>query len=357
MANKPWRFFLGEATADGFKTDFLSQIRKEGYFTYILKGGPGTGKSGILKRIVREFSDSDDIELYYCSSDPSSLDAVLLKKAKIIVMDGTSPHMFDPEYPGVSQCIINLGEYWNEDILKEKSEEIKSFTDENAAWHKRARRYLTALSSLDSDILETSEKALLFSKLEGFIQRYSKRILPKKQDEKGEIIFKQLAAITEEGYILKLPEELSMTVTIDDPYFSAGDRFLRAIAKLASERGTDAVVSPGRLFGSETYEHVILPETGIGFFTKSFLSDTPLPDRERINMERFYDKPTITSKKQRIAFDKKAAFEMKSEAMYSIRRAKDVHDRLEECYIKAMDFGKINSAGEKILRQIEKRYH
>lgn len=357
MADKPWRFFLGEATADGFKTDFLSQIRKEGYFTYILKGGPGTGKSGILKRIVREFSDSDCIELYYCSSDPGSLDAVLLKKAKIIVMDGTSPHTFDPEYPGISQCIINLGEYWSEDILMEKAEEIKSLTDESSAWHKRARRYLTALSSLDTDILEISEKALLSSKLEGFIQRYSKRVFPKKQDKKGEIIFKQLAAITEEGYILKLPEELSMIITVDDPYFSAGDRFLRAIARLAAERGIDAVVSLGRLFGAETYEHVILPELGIGFFSKSFLSDTPLPDRERINMERFYDKPAVTSKKQRIAFDRKAALEMKSEAMYSIRRAKEAHDRLEECYIRAMDFDKINSAGDKIIRQIEKRYH
>ena len=45
---------------------------------YILKGGPGTGKSTLMKEIGADFYDLGyDIEFIYCSSDPSSLDGVL----------------------------------------------------------------------------------------------------------------------------------------------------------------------------------------------------------------------------------------------------------------------------------------
>ena len=65
----------------------------------------GTGKSTLLKKIAKEFCEIDDVCIYYCSSDPNSLDAVILKKAKVIIVDGTAPHTFDPVYPGVSQII------------------------------------------------------------------------------------------------------------------------------------------------------------------------------------------------------------------------------------------------------------
>ena len=45
-------FFLGSSGTSGFKTDFGKIINKPGYYTYILKGGPGTGKSTLMKKIA-----------------------------------------------------------------------------------------------------------------------------------------------------------------------------------------------------------------------------------------------------------------------------------------------------------------
>ena len=56
---------------------------------YILKGGPGTGKSTLMKEIGADFYDLGyDIEFIYCSSDPSSLDGVLIPALKVGIVDG-----------------------------------------------------------------------------------------------------------------------------------------------------------------------------------------------------------------------------------------------------------------------------
>ena len=44
-------YFLGSSTAQGFRTTFDNVIKDEGIFTYILKGGAGTGKSSLMKKL------------------------------------------------------------------------------------------------------------------------------------------------------------------------------------------------------------------------------------------------------------------------------------------------------------------
>ena len=57
---------------------------------YIIKGGPGTGKSSMIKAIKSSFKNKK-CELFLCSSDPLSYDGIIIDK-KIAVIDGTSPH-------------------------------------------------------------------------------------------------------------------------------------------------------------------------------------------------------------------------------------------------------------------------
>ena len=87
-------YFLGGVTAGGFRTRFSEQIQQPGFYTYILKGGPGTGKSTLMKRVAAAF-DGEPISLYHCSSDESSLDAVVLEDRGVVIVDGTAPHVFE----------------------------------------------------------------------------------------------------------------------------------------------------------------------------------------------------------------------------------------------------------------------
>ena len=67
------------------------------------------GKSTLMKKIAGQFEDTEDVTVFYCSSDPDSLDAVVLHSSKVVIVDGTARHVFDPKYPGIGETIINLG--------------------------------------------------------------------------------------------------------------------------------------------------------------------------------------------------------------------------------------------------------
>ena len=108
------KYFLGAMTQNGFSTEFGKIMADKEYFTFILKGGAGTGKSSLMKKIAAEFEPTEDVTRFYCSSDPASLDAIVLHTSKAIICDGTAPHVMECSYPGVCQKIINLGEYWDE---------------------------------------------------------------------------------------------------------------------------------------------------------------------------------------------------------------------------------------------------
>lgn len=92
-----------------------------------------------MKKIAAEFEPTEDVTRFYCSSDPASLDAIVLHTSKAIICDGTAPHVMECSYPGVCQKIINLGEYWDEEKLKAFKSEIIEVTDKNKSLLARSK--------------------------------------------------------------------------------------------------------------------------------------------------------------------------------------------------------------------------
>ena len=119
-------YFLGSSGKDGFFSCFEQLMPKtEGRYIYIIKGGPGTGKSSFMKKIADEMESKDiDCERIFCSSDPDSLDGVIFPSLRVSIADGTSPHVLDPDYPGASGEIINFGDCWNKTLLREREKQI-----------------------------------------------------------------------------------------------------------------------------------------------------------------------------------------------------------------------------------------
>ncbi|MBQ8267623.1 MAG: hypothetical protein IJZ21_04485, partial [Clostridia bacterium] len=120
------KYFLGANSAEGFVSHFGDSFDSlNGWRGIIIKGGPGTGKSSFMKYIVAKAVDAGyDVELCPCSSDPDSLDGIIIKEIKTVVLDGTSPHVAEPVYPGASEEIINLGEFWNSEKLRAAADQI-----------------------------------------------------------------------------------------------------------------------------------------------------------------------------------------------------------------------------------------
>ena len=66
----------------------------------ILKGGPGVGKSTFMKKVGKYFEAIGvNVEYHWCSSDNNSLDGVVIGDHTVCLLDGTAPHIVDPQFP------------------------------------------------------------------------------------------------------------------------------------------------------------------------------------------------------------------------------------------------------------------
>ena len=103
-------FFLGTNSGTGFHSLFYDLTEHATpYSTFIIKGGPGTGKSGLMKKVAEECEKRGLFnEKLWCSSDPDSLDGVFIPEKHCSVCDGTAPHVVEPVFAGAAEQIVNV---------------------------------------------------------------------------------------------------------------------------------------------------------------------------------------------------------------------------------------------------------
>ena len=87
-------FFLGANSGQGFQNLFNRFCDREDlYDLVVLKGGPGAGKSTMMRTIGKAMEErGEQVEYLYCSGDPDSLDGVHIPRIRTAVVDGTAPH-------------------------------------------------------------------------------------------------------------------------------------------------------------------------------------------------------------------------------------------------------------------------
>ena len=94
--NSATHFFLGANSGLGFQNLFGKFCAPEDFYDLIvLKGGPGAGKSTMMRRIGEAAEKrGEQVEYLYCSGDPDSLDGVHIPRLRTAVVDGTAPHVY-----------------------------------------------------------------------------------------------------------------------------------------------------------------------------------------------------------------------------------------------------------------------
>ena len=87
------QYFLGGNTPAGFYSLYhqLSDPARMRAL-YIIKGGPGSGKSTLMRRVERHVQAAGlKTQQVLCSGDPDSLDAVIIPELGAALVDGTAP--------------------------------------------------------------------------------------------------------------------------------------------------------------------------------------------------------------------------------------------------------------------------
>lgn len=353
------KFFLGANSPLGFFSLFDNLYNpEEGWFCYILKGGPGTGKSSLMKKIaVRAVESGLNPELIYCPSDPNSLDAVIINEKKVSIVDGTAPHAMDPIYPGVSDKIINLGDFWHPDLIADKRDEILNLSHKNLLFRTRAVGYLRACKSIKNDIVNITSDAINREKTLNYTKNLTKRLFKKISDTPGHEKTRFISAITPDGIIFF---EDTVTLLCENIYIINDDSgvvstiILNYIRQAALNLGHDVITCRCPMSPQSKIEGLIFPHTETAFTVSNsshpleYLKSSP----RKINSRRFLERKTISPHSHLLAFDRKIEQKLMLEAIKNLNKAKHIHDEIENTYISTMDFERINNFSEKLISEI-----
>ncbi len=354
-------FFLGANTPIGF-VSFYDEITSQSdtYRSFVIKGGPGTGKSSLMRKISGEFSPAEDLpEEIHCSSDPDSLDAVLLPKAKVTLADATPPHVIEPQYPGAYETTVNLCSCWNEDLLQSRRPEIIALSRQNAACHQQCVRFLSAAHSLLYDNYALALSCLNTRKIAKTAAGIVSRECRRKKDGSSVEKKRFLSAVTPKGNLCFTETIRALCpriYLIKDPYGAASNLLLTALRSLLLEYDVTLYTCYCPLNPYSKIDHILIPELGLGFVTAG--RSTPpesLPEPYRvISFTRFTDMEQLSKRKQRLHFNRRAAGEILDSAVRSLKRAKAIHDALETQYTSAMDFEKAAALRETTAQTIRR---
>jgi len=346
------KYFLAANSGEGFYSKFKENYDCfDGWQAFIIKGGPGTGKSSLMKKVAAkaEYNGYDTI-LCPCSSDPDSLDAVILPDKKIIILDGTAPHVVEPSFPGACENIINLGDCWDKTALYKNRNKIIDATLKNKLIHKTVSRYLLAAGQIFNDNIKLSEPYADNKHITDFATRLCKKTIPQKSAFIGTEWVRFIEGVTPKGIVCfsdTITDNYKHKIIFEDDYAVTAPLIMEIIRKYALAAGYEVITLKNPFLPSLIIDHILIPELSMAFLTENSYIRFECDER-RIHSRRFLDVAAINRCRQKRRFNKKIFDELISTACLFLAQAKKTHDELESYYISSMDFGKTEIYVEKI---------
>lgn len=348
MAKYNNSFFASSNSANGFvsyfEKIFLPDILDK---IYILKGGPGTGKSYLMRCFGNRAEECGyKVEYFLCSSDTDSLDGVLIPELNTAMIDGTSPHLSDPIYPGAVEEIINLGEFFNIKSLETQKEKIISLIQAKKELYRRAYAFLGCGASMQRERDSTVSPYVLYKKLNDYADRLC-RSLPSGCEYKENIRLTHAFGTRGEVFLDTFYENAKTHYLINDAYGTSHILFSCLLAKLKEKK--QAVTVSYCPDAAEKIDGIYLNDLCISF---TLLRNTVEETDKIINMHRFLNKDGISTHKRRLRFIEKAYSSVIAEALSYLNAVRAIHEETEEIYISSMNFEAKERMTKKLLKTI-----
>ncbi len=339
-------FFLGACTPSGFVSHYDSLLQELNHLT-IIKGGSGCGKSTFMRAIAKAaIARGHDVSYILCSSDPDSLDAVIVPSLSVGYVDGTAPHVLEPKLCGGSMNYLNFGEFYDSASMRPNEEEIFAVQRENAAQYPHVTACLAGADKLlDSVRIETSAghyseemsaiaECLILSNLRtsGCSPRQSRRFL---------------TAITPKGlqFCTQTPSALCPRVYVLRDNYLLAPRLLKLVQDRALALGHECILCYAPLLPDLLPTHLLIPSANVAIITETrdFLYngtcfcridlDSTLPPKLRKELE----------------FCNKTASELLYQSVRHLRKAKQLHDRIEQLCRPFVDFAAVDALTAKTI--------
>lgn len=360
MTTNTINYYAGGNTAKGFVNLFdtnLRSLRK----IFILKGGPGTGKSTLMKKIGIFWVDKGyNIEYLHCSADNDSIDGVINTVLKIGIVDGTAPHIIEPTAPGAKEEYLNLGIAWDSSKLEPYVEKILDLNSRIKECYENAYSYYAKALKVHDEWEKIYISNMNFEKADVLAQKVINLMLNnKKLNKKSQVNHRFMGAATPNGPIDFIE---NLTNTVSKRYFLKGrpgsgkSTLLKKLAKEANSRGFDIEVYHCG-FDANSLDMIILRELSICIFDSTSPHEY-FPSRDNDEIVDMY-KELITPGTDEKYVDTINVIKLRYKSNISIgtsylKKANAMHAELEKYYINAMDFDKLDKIKENLIYTLSK---
>ena len=335
-------FFAAANGYTGFRS-YFSEIFDSSEYTriFVLKGGPGTGKSSLMRRVEQELAERGyATEAILCSSDPDSLDGVIAERdgGRVAILDGTSPHERDAVIPGAIDVLVPLGELWDGRFIEAQSEKILELTRGKSMAYKTAYSYLKIAGTAD-----TTVKSCTQAQSVGMNKAVDLILAELTDVGHGKISTRLISAFGKRGYItIPTLEHISeKKILIGGSPAHAGALMSEVLGRVRS-LGYKCTRLPSPLSDGET-EALYFGNTK----TAIVLGDG---DDCAINADELFPKDEADRERSRVA-EQLRGFALE-EAVRWFGIASDIHFRLEEIYTSAMCFEGMEEIYAEIMRKL-----
>ncbi|MBE6639406.1 MAG: hypothetical protein E7616_08165 [Ruminococcaceae bacterium] len=323
-------YFTASNTAQGFLNYFEDAFCSDDR-VYILKGGPGTGKSYFLKQAAEAAEQRGLLyEKYLCSSDPDSLDGIRIPERGIALFDGTAPHTLEPKLPGAREEILNLGQFWNSGMLRTKREQIKALSDKKAEAYDEALTNLKLAGQCALDRHRILKKHLNSEKMHRAAELFLKKI-PYKE---GKALPRPMRTFGMRGeYTLETFSRLAQKIFVLSPLYGIEHLYLEILLLAGKEQGREMEYSPHPITPSLP-EAVYFPSSGV------LVTAMAGAMGKNVGTRRFLLQGSLGDDGSMIRFlldGERRFINAATDAFYEMRKH---HFALEELYGAAMDFDK-----------------
>lgn len=331
------RYFASANTTGGF-VSYYDEVFGKCQSTYIIKGGSGTGKSRLMKEVAAHAERvGGSVEYFHCSFDPSSLDGIIIN-GKTAIIDGTSPHVYEPVLPGARESIINLGAMLNVDKLRKREKELSILLCQKKHCFSVAYSYLSTIEGLDEAKRKILKKYIIRDRISAIAKDIAQRCgMP--DDRQYRI--RSMSAIGKNGMVTlgDFSKEAESSIVFNDEY-GIGYVLLEEIISEGKRLEKPFSVSYSPLFERRP-DSLLFGENAIVLENRSNGESVPI-----------VNKISDDDENEIVSIDN-VREEMEQNAVRWFETAAEYHFEIENIYSSAMNFDKKERLTQKLINTLE----
>ena len=335
----PRQCFAASNSCEGFRNyygEVFAHTRVDRL--YVIKGGPGTGKSHFMRVVARRARQRGyTVTEYLCSSDPASLDGLVLYREgapTVGVIDGTPPHGYEPALPGAREDILNLGAFWDSRSLVGQREAIAALAERKTAAYANAYAALSAAGRMDAVADALTAPCVSHDRIAALATRLLR------DQPKGEV-YTPIPALRRGVSMagkctLHSFETAARRLLIADEGYGMGYRLTEAMLAVSRACGHEVLVSYHPVYPDKV-DGLFYPATGLCVLVGDAIPSENIPVRS-LSLRRYADAKALREIRGELRRTMSLREQLTDTALRHLSVAATHHFELEKIYVAAMDF-------------------